>query len=95
MVSIPYGLNFSLALPTFLAGIPTITASSGTFFVTTALAPIFAFFPTITGPRICAPEPTTTLSLRVGCLLIFLCSSDLILGEIPPRVCFWMNFYSC
>ena len=35
---IPYGLNSLSAKPTFLAGIPTITAFSGTFFVITALA---------------------------------------------------------
>ena len=34
-------------------------------------------------------EPTTTLSSRVGCLLIFLWSLELILGAIPPRVTLW------
>ena len=34
----------------------------------------------------CAPDPTTTLSLSVGCLLIFLCSLEFTLGEIPPNV---------
>jgi len=66
--------------PTFFAGIPTITAFSGTSFVTTAFAPIFAFLPTVTGPSICAPDPTTTLSLSVGCLLMFLCSLEFTLG---------------
>ena len=45
-----------------------------------------AFFPIVTGPSICAPDPTTTLSLSVGCLLIFLCSLEFTLGEIPPNV---------
>ena len=36
-------------VPTFLAGIPIITALLGTSFVTTALAPIFAFSPITTG----------------------------------------------
>ena len=38
------------------------------------------------GGNVATPEPTTTLFLRAGCLLIFLCSSDFMLGEIPPRV---------
>ena len=41
-------------------------ASSGTAFVTTALEPILAFLPTIKGPKILAPAPTTTPSSKVG-----------------------------
>ena len=78
--------NTGFAMLIFLAGMPSITAFSGTSFVTTAFAPTFAFFPITTGPNICAPDPTTTLSIKVGCLLTSLCSSDLILGEIPPKV---------
>ena len=48
-----------------------MTAFSGTSFVITALAPIFAHLPTVTGPNTCAPEPITTSSSIVGCLFIF------------------------
>ena len=41
-------------------------ACSGTSRVTTAFAPILANSPTMTGPRTCAPEPTTTLFFKVG-----------------------------
>ena len=44
------------------------------------------FLPILIGPKICAPDPTTTLSSNVGCLLLSLCSFELILGAIPPNV---------
>ena len=59
---------------------------SGTSFRTTALAPILEFFPITTGPSICAPDPTITLSLIVGCLLMFLWESESTEGESPPNV---------
>ena len=45
-------------------------------------------FQLLTGPNICAPEPTTTQSSsNVGCLLtMYVCSFELILGAIPPKV---------
>ena len=55
-----------------MIGIPAITDFSDTFFVTTELDPIKEFFAIVIGPNICAPEPTTTLSSKVGCLFIFL-----------------------
>jgi hypothetical protein len=45
---------------------PTITAPSGTSRVTTALAPIRARSPTVTGPSTCAPDPMITPSRIVG-----------------------------
>ena len=76
----------SLFVLIFLAGLPTIVAFSGTSFKTTALAPILAELPTVTGPKIWALEPTITLSFNVGCLLIFRCLSEFSEGEIPPKV---------
>ena len=61
-----------MASPIFVAGIPTIIDFSITFLVTTAFAPIKEFLPTVIGPKIWAPDPTTTLSSKVGCLLVFL-----------------------
>ena len=45
-------------------------ASAGTSFITTEFAPTLAFSPIVIGPKICAPDPITTLSLKVGCLLM-------------------------
>ena len=75
-----------VASPTLLAGIPTIIDFSGTSFVTTALAPIKEFFPIVIGPKIWAPDPTTTLSSKVGCLLVLRWSLEFILGATPPNV---------
>ena len=50
------------------------------------IAPIFAHLPTVTGPNTCAPDPITTSSSIVGCLLIFRWSFEFILGAIPPNV---------
>src|SRR6185437_16741974 len=40
------------------AGMPTAVAPAGTSLSTTALAPIIAPSPMVTGPRILAPQPT-------------------------------------
>ena len=62
-----------------MVGIP---APSGTSFVTTALAPTRARALTVTGPRICAPEPTMTSSARVGWRL----PPMPFAGSVPPSV---------
>ena len=50
-----------------------------------AAAPIRARRPTVTGPRICAPEPTITLSSSVGWRLPALP----LVGLVPPNVTHW------
>ena len=69
------------------AGIPTITAPSGTSRVTTALAPIRARAPTAIGPMTCAPEPMMTLSPMVGWRLPGLIDTP-IYGEGPESEAF-------
>ena len=64
---------------------PTIVAPSGTSSVTTALAPMRARLPTTIGPRICAPEPTMTLSSSVGWRL----PPTPLNGLVPPSVTHW------
>ncbi len=64
------------------AGTPTAVAPAGTSLTTTALAPIFAPSPIHTGPRMRAPEPTTTPSPSVGWRLPWRI-------ETPPRVAPW------
>ena len=83
----PYGLKLvSVFVLIFFAGLPTIVEFAGTFFKTTVLAPILAHSPTVIGPRICALEPTITLSNRVGCLLLLRWLSEFSEGDIPPKV---------
>ena len=53
---------------------------------TTALAATLALSPIFTGPKICAPDPITTLFPIEGCLFSCLCLSLSILGEMPPSV---------
>ena len=64
------------------AGMPTITAPSGTSCVTTALAPIRARLPTVIGPSTCAPEPMITPSAIVGWRL----PATPLSGLVPPSV---------
>ena len=66
-----------------------MVAPSGTGLVTTALAPMRAQRPTVKGPRICAPEPTITLSFKVGWRLVLRWLSLSTLGDVPPRVTPW------
>ena len=53
-------------LSIILPGTPTTVVLEGIFFVTTEFAPIFEFFPIVTGPKILAPAPIITLSNIVG-----------------------------
>ena len=64
-------------------GTPTTTDPSGTDRSTTAFAPIRLSVPTVTGPRILAPAPTTTRSPTVGCRFPW---SVLIAAERDPVV---------
>ena len=57
---VPYAWNAVAGSPTWrgrtcLAGIPTMVTPAGTSFSTTALAPMRAFSPTVTGPSTWAP----------------------------------------
>ena len=47
-------------------GLPTTVEFGGTSWMTTELAPIFAPWPIVIGPRSLAPEPIVTLSCTVG-----------------------------
>jgi len=61
---------------------PTTVMPVGTSWMTTELAPTRAPLPTVMGPRIFAPAPTTTPSSRVGWRLPGF-------QETPPRVTPW------
>ena len=52
----------------------------------TELAATLALSPIFTGPKICAPDPITTLFPIEGCLFSCLCLSLSILGDMPPNV---------
>jgi len=63
-------------------GLPTTVVLGGTSCRTTLLAPTFAPWPTVTGPRTFAPEPMVTLSWTVGWRLP-------VAKPVPPRVTPW------
>ena len=52
------------------AGMPTATASLGTSFSTTALAPITTLSPMVTGPMIFAPTPISTSLPIIGAVCV-------------------------
>src|SRR5216684_3735146 len=61
------------------AGMPTTVTFGGVLSITTELAPTRVPLPTVIGPRIFAPAPTTTRSSSVGWRL----PGD---HDVPPRV---------
>ena len=76
-----------LAGSTTRPGMPTTVMPAGTSWMTTELAPTRAPLPTVIGPRILAPAPTTTPSSRVGWRLPGF-------QETPPRVTPWYSVTS-
>ena len=71
-----------VSLATTRAGMPTTVAPGGTSLTTTEFEPTRAFSPTVKGPRILAPAPTTTLLHKVGWRLP-------LFQLTPPRVTPW------